>query len=185
MITHALQSGIAAVLAPIPTSRKRRTDTMPFKRAVQRYGQTPQAETPYHKTGQLWDERIGNARVQAANWRLMALGTLTWPAALPWRWSGNRCKAGSCPMWSRSIAWARRAPLRPPSAYQPTDPQIAWFLARFIKDVRSRSLDPVLMRGTGCRPMILCRRAARCSLATMPALTIPLPGRARRPCRSR
>jgi type IV secretion system protein VirB5 len=30
--------------------------------------------------------------------------------------------------------------------YQPTDPQIAWHLARFITDVRSVSLDPVLMR---------------------------------------
>jgi type IV secretion system protein VirB5 len=30
--------------------------------------------------------------------------------------------------------------------YQPTDPQIAWHLARFITDVRSISLDPVLMR---------------------------------------
>ena len=30
--------------------------------------------------------------------------------------------------------------------YQPTDPQIAWHLGRFIADVRSVSLDPVLMR---------------------------------------
>src|SRR3546814_531556 len=30
--------------------------------------------------------------------------------------------------------------------YRPTDPQIAWFLARFITDIRSRSLDAVLMR---------------------------------------
>jgi type IV secretion system protein VirB5 len=30
--------------------------------------------------------------------------------------------------------------------YRPTDPQIAWFLSRFISDVRSISLDPVLMR---------------------------------------
>jgi type IV secretion system protein VirB5 len=30
--------------------------------------------------------------------------------------------------------------------YEPTDPQIAWHLARFIRDVRSVSLDPVLMR---------------------------------------
>jgi type IV secretion system protein VirB5 len=30
--------------------------------------------------------------------------------------------------------------------YRPTDPQIAWHLARFITDVRSVSLDPVLMR---------------------------------------
>ena len=30
--------------------------------------------------------------------------------------------------------------------YQPTDPQVAWHLAHFIADVRSVSLDPVLMR---------------------------------------
>ncbi len=30
--------------------------------------------------------------------------------------------------------------------YRPTDPQIAWFLGRFITGVRARSLDPVLMR---------------------------------------
>jgi type IV secretory pathway TrbF-like protein len=30
--------------------------------------------------------------------------------------------------------------------YDPTDPQIAWHLGRFISNVRSRSLDPVLMR---------------------------------------
>ena len=32
------------------------------------------------------------------------------------------------------------------TAYRPTDPQIAWHLARFIRDVRSVSLDGVLMR---------------------------------------
>ncbi len=30
--------------------------------------------------------------------------------------------------------------------YQPTDAQIAWYLARFIADVRSLSIDPVLVR---------------------------------------
>ena len=30
--------------------------------------------------------------------------------------------------------------------YRPTDPQIAWHLAKFISNVRSRSLDPVVMR---------------------------------------
>jgi type IV secretion system protein VirB5 len=32
------------------------------------------------------------------------------------------------------------------AGYPPTDPQIAWFLSRFITSVRSVSLDPVLMR---------------------------------------
>ncbi|WP_436428210.1 VirB8/TrbF family protein, partial [Enterococcus faecium] len=49
---------------------------MRFKRAVQRYGRTPEPETPYQRAGQLWDERIGSARVQARNWRLMAFGGL-------------------------------------------------------------------------------------------------------------
>jgi type IV secretion system protein VirB5 len=32
------------------------------------------------------------------------------------------------------------------ASYRPTDPQVAWHLARFITNIRSRSLDPVLMR---------------------------------------
>jgi type IV secretory pathway TrbF-like protein len=32
---------------------------------------------PYQAAAQVWDERIGSARVQAKNWRLMAFGCLT------------------------------------------------------------------------------------------------------------
>src|SRR3546814_12728164 len=49
---------------------------MIFKRAVQRYGRTPEPETPYQRAGQVWAERIGSARAQARNWRLMAFGCL-------------------------------------------------------------------------------------------------------------
>ena len=52
------------------------------KRAVQRYGRTPEPETPYSRAGQVWDERIGSARVQARNWRLMAFGCLGLAAGL-------------------------------------------------------------------------------------------------------
>src|SRR3546814_16109423 len=62
---------------------------MRFKRTVQRYGQTPEPETPYQRAGQLWDERIGSARVQAKNWRLMAFGglvlTIGLSSALVWQ----------------------------------------------------------------------------------------------------
>jgi type IV secretion system protein VirB5 len=47
-----------------------------FKRASVRYGRTPAPETPYQKAAQVWDERIGSARIQAKNWRLMAFGCL-------------------------------------------------------------------------------------------------------------
>ena len=45
-----------------------------FRRPSVRYGTTPQSETPYQRAAQVWDERIGSARVQAKNWRLMAFG---------------------------------------------------------------------------------------------------------------
>ncbi len=47
-----------------------------FKRSSIRYWRTPEPETPYQKAGQVWDERIGSARVQAHNWRLIAFGNL-------------------------------------------------------------------------------------------------------------
>ena len=50
---------------------------MRFKRPQVRYGDTPQPATPYQSAAQVWDERIGSARVQAKNWRFMAFGCLT------------------------------------------------------------------------------------------------------------
>ena len=62
---------------------------MRFKRPQTHYGAAPYPETPYQKAGQVWDERIGSARVQARNWRLMALGCLALSfatsGALIWR----------------------------------------------------------------------------------------------------
>jgi type IV secretion system protein VirB5 len=59
-----------------------------FRRPSVRYGTTPEPVTPYQKAAQVWDERIGSARVQARNWRLMALGCLALStglsAALAW-----------------------------------------------------------------------------------------------------
>src|SRR5258705_7794626 len=47
-----------------------------FRRPTVRYGRTPEPETPYQAAHQVWDDRIGSARVQAKNWRLMAFGCL-------------------------------------------------------------------------------------------------------------
>src|SRR5215472_6606909 len=53
-----------------------------FRRPSIRYGKTPEPETPYQKAAQVWDERIGSARVQAKNWRLIAFGNLALAAGL-------------------------------------------------------------------------------------------------------
>lgn len=120
---------------------------MIFKRAVQRYGRTPQPETPYQRASQLWDERIGSARVQARNWRLMAFGTLTltcaMSAALIWQSLQSRVTPYVVEVDRLGEA---RAVTEAEAGYKPTDPQIAWHLAKFIENVRAVSLDPVLMR---------------------------------------
>ena len=60
-----------------------------FKRPAAHYGKSPEPETPYQKAAQVWDERIGSARVQARNWRFMAFGSLIlsagFAAALVWQ----------------------------------------------------------------------------------------------------
>jgi len=120
---------------------------MKFRRSSQRYGRTPEPETAYQRAGQLWDERIGSARVQAHSWRLMAFGGLglagALSAALVWHSMQSRVVPYVVAVDNLGQAQA----VAPAEAdYEPTDPQIAWFLSRFIQDVRSVSLDPVLMR---------------------------------------
>lgn len=120
---------------------------MHFKRSMQRYGRTPPPETPYQRAGQLWDERIGSARVQARNWRLMAFGCLFLAggtsAGLAWQSMQSRVTPYVVEVDKLGEA---RAVQPADVAYRPTDPQVAWHLARFITNVRSVSLDPVLMR---------------------------------------
>ena len=120
---------------------------MIFKRSLQRYGRTPEPETPYQRAGQLWDERIGSARVQARNWRLMAFGTLGLATAMSGAliWQSLQSRVVPYVVAVDRLGEAR-AVTEAEAAYRPTDAQIAWHLARFVSDVRSVSLDPVLMR---------------------------------------
>lgn len=120
---------------------------MRFRRAVQRYGRTPEPVTPYQRAGQLWDERIGSARVQARNWRLMALGGLALSAGLAGGLLWQSMQSRIVPYVVAVDEHGEPRSVAPAAAdYQPTDPQVAWMLGRFISWVRGVSLDPVLMR---------------------------------------
>ncbi len=120
---------------------------MLFKRSVQRYGRTPEPDTPYRRAGQLWDERIGSARAQARNWRLMACGSLMLSTGLAGSlvWQSEQSRVTPYVVEVDRLGEAR-AVTEAEAAYHPTDPQIAWHLAKFVSNVRSISLDPVLMR---------------------------------------
>jgi type IV secretion system protein TrbF len=118
-----------------------------FKRAVQRYGQSPPPETPFQRAGQLWDDRIGSARVQARNWRLMAFGGLALSSGLAGGLLWQSMQARVVPyVVEVDRLGAAQSIAAIGTDYQPTDPQIAWHLGKFIQNVRSVSLDPVLVR---------------------------------------
>lgn len=118
-----------------------------FRRPSIRYGSTPPPETPYQRAAQVWDERIGSARVQAGNWRLIAFGNLLLAAGLAagLLWQSLR---GSVVPWVVQVDKLGQAQAVAPAIadYKPTDPQIAWYLARFIEEVRSIPDDPVIVR---------------------------------------
>jgi type IV secretion system protein TrbF len=118
-----------------------------FRRPSVRYGKTPESETPYQRAGQVWDERIGSARVQARNWRLAFFGTLVLSGGLAAGlvWHSAR---GTITPWVVQVDKLGQAQAVAPALadYRPTDPQIAWHLSRFIDEVRGIPADPIVLR---------------------------------------
>ncbi|MFB5044684.1 conjugal transfer protein TrbF, partial [Enterobacter hormaechei subsp. xiangfangensis] len=118
-----------------------------FKRPATHYGKTPEPETPYQRAAQVWDERIGSARVQARNWRLMAFGSLILSAgfasALVWQ-----SARGTVVPWVVQVDNLGQAQTVAPANadYRPTDPQIAFHLGRFIEQVRAIPADAIIVR---------------------------------------
>lgn len=118
-----------------------------FKRSLQRYGRTPEPVTPYQRASQEWDERIGSARVQARNWRLMAFGSLGLSIALAGGVIWQSVQSRVTPFVVEVDKMGEVQAVAPAiKHYQPTDAEIAWTLSRFISDVRALPLDPVLVR---------------------------------------
>ena len=118
-----------------------------FRRPIVRYGATPEPETPYQRAGQVWDDRIGSARVQAKNWRLAFFAMLALSGGLSAGLVWQSARSTITP-WVVQIDRLGQAQAVAPAVadYRPTDPQIAWHLARFIEEVRSIPDDPVVLR---------------------------------------
>lgn len=119
----------------------------PFKRPTAHFGESPQPTTPYQRAAQAWDDRIGSARVQARNWRLMALGSLLLSTGLAAALVVQSARGVVTPWVVQIDKFGETQAVGPAeAAYQPTDPQIAWHLSRFIEEVRGVAADPVVVR---------------------------------------
>ena len=120
---------------------------MMFRRPSIRYGTTPEPETPYQRAAQVWDDPIGSARVQARSWRLAFFGALALSGGLGGGlvWEGAR---GTIVPWVVQVDRLGEAQAVAPATpdYRPTDPQIAFHLARFVEQVRGIAADPIVVR---------------------------------------
>ncbi|MBJ7499075.1 MAG: conjugal transfer protein TrbF [Sphingopyxis sp.] len=118
-----------------------------FRRPSIRYGESPVPVTPYQRAAQVWDDRIGSARVQAKNWRLAFFGCLALSGGLAGGlvWLSAR---GTITPWVVEVDKLGEARAVAPAGadYAPSDPQVAFHLARFIEHVRSIPADPIVLR---------------------------------------
>jgi type IV secretory pathway TrbF-like protein len=135
-----------------------------FRKPSVRYGRTPEPQTPYQKASQLWDERIGAARIQARNWRIMALGCLTlaggFAAALVWQ-----AARGTIVPWVVQVdRLGEPQVVGPATPHRSSDPQIAWHLARFIEATRALPADPIVLRQNWLRAYDMTTSAGAAAL---------------------
>ena len=120
---------------------------MIWKRPQVAYGRTPEPTTPYQKAAQVWDERIGSARVQAKNWRIATLMSIGLSAVLAGGLLYQATQSLVTPYVVEIDTTGEVRGVAPTvKDYVPSDAQIAFQLAEFIRKVRGVSTDPIVVR---------------------------------------
>ena len=136
-----------------------------FKRPQDRYGESAPTETPYHRAAQVWDERIGAARVQARSWRLMAFGCLALAGVSTGAFLYVQLRH---PIAAYAVPFDRYG--RPgrveliDRAYKPDQAIKAGFVWDFVERVRAKSTDPVVLRQNWTRAKQMTNASARATL---------------------
>ncbi len=118
-----------------------------LRRSEGSYGRTPAPVTPYQKAAQVWDERLGSARVQARNWRLACLASLAIAGVLAAGLWHTARRSTVVPYVVEVDAFGAARAVGPmPGEHRPGDGQIAYHLAAFVENVRTVPIDPVVLR---------------------------------------
>ena len=103
--------------------------------------------TPYQRAAQVWDDRMGLSLAHARNWRLMAFGCLLFATFLGSGWWFQAQKSVVKPYIVEVASWGQTQKITAlDQTYRPKEAQIAYMLSDWIINVRSRPLDPVIIR---------------------------------------
>ena len=120
---------------------------MKWKRASNKFGKTPVPVTPYQKAGQVEDRRLGRANARGNRWCLAFCGAMGLAGLSTSGLIYQSAQASIVP-WVVEVdeTGAVKASGPAQNDFKPSDAQIAHQLARFISNVRSVSIDPVVLR---------------------------------------
>jgi type IV secretion system protein VirB5 len=117
-----------------------------FFRPKRPLSSTPDA-TPYQRAGQAWDDRMGLTLVHARNWRRMAFANAVLAVGLAAGWAVESRQASVKPFVVEVSDWGETQKITAlDGRYEPTDAQMGHALAQWVRQVRSKSTDPIVIR---------------------------------------
>ncbi|MGD0234765.1 MAG: conjugal transfer protein TrbF [Syntrophorhabdales bacterium] len=104
-------------------------------------------ETPYQRARQAFDDLIGNARMQAANWRMACFGCLAllFIAIVGLIWVSLKVRVVPY-IIEVNQEGAVNVVARAEQTYQPSLAAVKYFVSQFVTWVRSIPVDPVVLR---------------------------------------
>ena len=104
-------------------------------------------ETPFQQAQQMWDDRMGLTLSHARNWRRMAFATLGVAVFLGAGWWAQASRATVTPFIVETDQYGQTSRITATDGtYRPTEAQTAYFLADWVRLVRSKSIDPIVIR---------------------------------------
>src|SRR5262245_49131410 len=104
-------------------------------------------ETPYLRAQQVWDDRLGSARVQAKNWRLVAVGGLLANLLLGGGLIYQSTTARVVPYVVEVETQGAVRGVGPAQIlYRPSQAAIQAHLREFVRTIRGLATDPIVVR---------------------------------------
>jgi type IV secretory pathway TrbF-like protein len=112
-----------------------------------RLSKTPEPETPYRQAQQLWDSRMGSSLAHARTWRTAAFCSFGLAGAMAAGVVVLALRPAAIPFVIEASETGEARLVGPAmSAYEPSDAQLSWHIARFIEMVRGLPSDAIVVR---------------------------------------
>lgn len=104
-------------------------------------------KSAFHKAQAIWDIRLGDARVQAKNWRIFALSCMAVIIILAFGLVIQSLKSNVEPMYVRINGDGSTEVVAPRKVtYNPQQPEIEYFIQKFVMNIRSVPMDVVMAK---------------------------------------